>query len=442
MSVLQVGKWARGVALPPDWWVPKADGRTLDLDFGAGAYWDNAAGAQGIGAAASFDRNSQAGRFGPAGLYESVAADVLRRDYDPATLAARGALIEAAVAYAGVNSLLTGAVAGVVGSGGVKPDGMIIGRPNGLSEEVSLGTTDGVPWVEIRIFGTASSTAAISIFLNASTGTAALQGQTWRHALYVAVTDDDPAVTVLQLQVSERSNVGGFLAAAGATSIYADRLTWARRSISATLANASTANIQQQIATGSITSGTAIDWKIRIGLATLTQTRYLPSPFAVGTSADTRLADDLSRSITGLIGAAEGGLYFEGAPINAATAQILGGLYWAGGDLIEARRTGAGRIVVEAVSGGVQVAYLDLGAHIDGALVKVALGWAESDLAARMSGGSLLTDSSFPVPVGAPTLRLGSRPGPVYLLNGHLRRAAMWSSRGLMTNTLIGSLVA
>ena len=167
-------------------------------------------------------------------------------------------------------------------------------------------------------------------------------------------------------------------------------------------------------------------------------TSYMPA----GASSAVRYTDDISLSAADVVTPGQGGLYFEGTPVAAGTAQVLGGLYWTGGDLIETRRSAAGRIVVEAVSGGVQVAFLDLGAHTDGALVKVAFGWADNDLAARMLGGSLLTDTGIVMPTADATLRLGSRPGPVYALNGHLRRAAAWPTRAIMTNALIGDLVA
>jgi len=86
---MNLGLWNGGQAIDPAWWVDKADGRKLDADFLNWRFWDDAAGARGIADFATFDRNSAAGRFGPAGAYEAIPADTLRRSYDPATLAAR-----------------------------------------------------------------------------------------------------------------------------------------------------------------------------------------------------------------------------------------------------------------------------------------------------------------------------------------------------------------
>jgi len=275
-------------------------------------------------------------------------------------------------------------------------------------------------------------------------GLAAVAGQTWRHALYVAVTGDDAAVSALQLHVSERSDVGGFLAATGSTSIYADRLTWARRSISALLTNGATANIQQQIATNSIPSGTTIDWTIRIGGATLTQTAYLPSVFLVGAAAATRYADGVSLAIADHIGAAEGGLYIDCQPIDSGAVQILAQIDDGTDDeKIVLRRTAGDAIEAEIVVGGVSQAVLALGAHTGGDVVKVAIGWADSDVAARKSGGALQADTSaVAIPAGLTTLRLGSGVSIAIPLNGHLREVAAFPSRAIMTDTLIGNLVA
>lgn len=435
MSVMQVGKWARGVALPPDWWVPKADGRTLHADFRTGEFWDNVAGALPIGAFAAFDRNSDAGRHSPFGLFEPVAADLIRRDFDPATGAALGALLEAAATYARVNSLMTGLIAG---SPGTAPDGWSIPAPAGLTRTLSLVTTSGRPKLRVHYAGAPAANFQFLLQMIPSLTLAAASGQVWTYGARFSCGGTGLDGNSLALSHWETDGANAILrsGAVGGTS----PLAHTRRSTTVTL-GVSTAYLRLLLGSGIIAAGTTCDFWIDIEAPQLTQTAYLPSELLVGAAGATRLADDLSRPIAGHIGAAEGGLFFEAAPIDAATAQILGGLYWPSGDLIEARRTASDRIVVEAVSSGVQVAYLDLGAHVGGALVKVALGWAEDDFAARMSGGSLLTDGSFPIPAGEPTLRLGSRPGPVYLLNGHLRQATVYPARAIMTNAKIGELV-
>lgn len=322
---------------------------------------------------------------------------------------------------------------------------MVVGRPSGLTEEVFLGATGGIPWVELRISGTASSTAAITIFLNASTGTAALAGQTWRHALYCAVTGDDAAVNALNLQVSERNSGGSFVAATGATSIYSVRSTWDRRSISALLTGGTTANAQQQIATNSVSSGATIDWRIRIGGATFTQTAYLPSVYLVGTSAATRLADTLTIPAGGSwFNAAAGTILLDIDPDYAANAVYLG--------LPGAANTFDDTLYVTAASASTMALVIRVGAasvaNISrtvtfGAPLKAALSWSASRARFVTTGQTVSTDASVGLPGLTGEVRFGrhgwSTTGPT--VPQHHRRLTYWPHDDF-DDTALGALVA
>ena len=419
MLGMNLGVWNRGQVIDPSWWVPK-DARTLDLDFGAGAYWDSIDGAQGIADFATFDRNSAAGRFGPAGAYESIPADMLRRDYDPATLAARGALIEAAVAYERVNSLLSGAVAG---SPGTMPTGVTAPAPAGLTRTLTIDTIDGVPRLGIRYVGAPSSDFQFILQTIPGLTVAATTGQTWTAGMWIAGS----GTGLGQLGFGTWETDGANALLRSNDSPVTLPAAWARRSRTYTV-GAGTVYQRFLVYTGVITAGTTCDFTIYIGGATLTQTAYLPSPNLVGTSAATRLADTLSLPFGSWGVQGEGTVLAEvefvaGADVgNNVLVQLDAGNV---DNRILLRRDASTNIVYarSVVGGGVAQCILNLGAAVSGRK-RVAFAYATNDFRAVMTGGSVASDVSGSVPADMTTMWLGSNGIGSEYLNGWLRQVA------------------
>lgn len=88
------------------------------------------------------------------------------------------------------NSGYSGAVVGVVGSGGALPTGWStgFGGVTGLSVEVvRTGTEDGIPYIDIRLFGVASAAGSFSLDFSSISANAASPGQSFTFSAYIVL---------------------------------------------------------------------------------------------------------------------------------------------------------------------------------------------------------------------------------------------------------------
>ena len=425
MSVMQIGKWARGVALPPDWWVPKADGRTLDLDFGAGAYWDSIAGAQGIGAAASFDRNSQAGRFGPAGAYESIAADALRRSYDPATLASRGALIEAAATNPATysedfsNAAWTKSAATISADDAAAPDGAT------AADKLVESATTATHFLYRLFTVTAGALSTFTIFVKAAergflqiildNGSSVGAYATWNLATG-AVTQSAQLSTATGLVAPAAEDVGNGWWRLRITTTAGDAATSAR--VALVLATAGTGGFAPSYA-GDGTSGAHV-WGAQFEAAAA-PTSYAPA----GASTATRLADSLSRP-WGTWGNAAAGTFRAVYKIGALTAagrDVFSVSNAAGtAQMFLRATTGGNNLAWFLTSGGAEVGRVEAGAAVAGQREVIACSYGPAGFKISRNGAAVATNGALTTPVASPAaLYIGQQYSGLHL-NGWIER--------------------
>jgi hypothetical protein len=81
------------------------------------------------------------------------------------------------------NNSMSGAVAGVIGSGGVLPTNWAATAAGLTRTIVGTGTENGLPYIDYRLSGTTGSTASQIIF-ETSTSTAAVTGQVWTESTF------------------------------------------------------------------------------------------------------------------------------------------------------------------------------------------------------------------------------------------------------------------
>lgn len=132
----------------------------------------------------TFRRASTGWCFDATGVLVAMATDTPRYDHDPITLASLGLLMEEARTTAVRNPRFEGAAAGTPGTAPTNMSGL-----NGsslTSSIVGTGTLQGIPYIDVRIQGTASSIAATMNF-ETNAGIAAAQGQAWSLSAFVAV---------------------------------------------------------------------------------------------------------------------------------------------------------------------------------------------------------------------------------------------------------------
>lgn len=177
------------------------------------------------------------------------------------------------------NNTMQGASAGTPGT---VPTNWFIGSlPTGISSQiVGTGTTSGITYIDIRLFGTASSSNFPAIFFETGTGIAGLYGQTWSSSAFFAEAPSSTRTNTPQwsLQVQENNSGGSFLAGhAGSSFTLPSSLT--SQTYAVTPTNSATAFLLPYVAC-TLNSGTAYDFTIRIGWPQLENNALINSTVA------------------------------------------------------------------------------------------------------------------------------------------------------------------
>ena len=107
------------------------------------------------------------------------------------------------------NSEGIGGTVGVIGSGGVRPTNWSLVTTNGLTEEYKgFGVeANGLPYVEVRIFGTTTGNTAAYRFAQA-TECPTLTGELIRHSMWIKVVSGGLNATGYKIRISQRNSGG------------------------------------------------------------------------------------------------------------------------------------------------------------------------------------------------------------------------------------------
>jgi hypothetical protein len=255
----------------------------------------------------AFNRASAGWCFDASGTLAQIAADTPRFDYNPATLACRGLLLEEARTNAIRNPRAEGAVAGTPGT---NPTHWSVAAGSGISTSIiGTGTESGIPYIDVRFFGTATATVNCSVRPEANSTIAATQGQTWTNSVFLRLMAGGfgtPAAGP-RLTLNEYNSGGTYVGVTnGATfSPTAGALATQRYAFTTTITQATAAWVIPFFSV-QYASGAIVDFTIRIGAWQLEHGNSASSPMLPppGTPGATTRAADRAR-ITGLsIGAA------------------------------------------------------------------------------------------------------------------------------------------
>jgi hypothetical protein len=252
---------------------------TLNLDFVNNQFLDPRI---------TFTRTSSATYFNSSGVLTTVANNVPRFDYDPATFVPRGFSIEEQRTNSIRNNTMQGVVAGTPGT---NPTNWT-NSTGGLTKTiVGTGTANGITYTDFRFNGTTTSDF-LAIAIDASNVIAASDGQTWTLSAWLSVVNGSTTnITNLFLQLGQYSSVPAFLSNRNGSNIVSS-VTSALTRFSSTLTtnNASVAFIQPLVVIG-FAIGVAIDITLRIGLPQLEQGFSATSVIPTTNVAVTRNAD-------------------------------------------------------------------------------------------------------------------------------------------------------
>ena len=212
------------------------------------------------------------------------------------------------------NSSMVGAVAG---SPGTIPTNWTVSNAGLTQTIVGVGTELGLPYVDIRLNGTASG-AIFNLFTEGPAQVVASNGQTWTNALYMkTVAAPNPYNSILN-NFSERTAAGTLLTGAQQAMTLTSTLT--RFSFTRTNTNVLTERINAGYQ-GTLTIGATYDFTIRIAAPQMELGAYATTWVPTTTAAVTRIADLASKTgISSLIGQTAGTIFADLSYIATSTA--------------------------------------------------------------------------------------------------------------------------
>jgi hypothetical protein len=367
----------------------------------------------------TFTRASTATFFNSAGVLTSAANDAPRFDYDPATLAARGLLIEESRTNSIRNNTMVGAVAGTPGT--IPTNWAIAGSGLGTLTQtvVGTGTSNGITYIDVKFSGT-TSTTGFNIAFETATQIAALSGQTWTQSAFFALVGGSITnINNLRFQTEGRDSGGATVESfvgSDAKSTLTSSLQ--RLSFSATLASASTAYVRPVFSVN-FASGVAIDITLRIGLPQLELGAFATSVIPTTTTALTRAVDLASvNTLSPWFNASASTVYFEGTVATVSDSQTP--YFWSISDSTKAfgareqiaytRNVSSVQTVGVAASGGVTSAAVASPntAVAANTVFKAAASYAANDVKLCVNGLTPATTASATLPTGLNTLKLGA----------------------------------
>ncbi len=239
----------------------------------------------------NFRRASTGWCFDATGALVAVATDTPRYDHDPITLASLGLLMEEARTNAVRNPRFEGAAAGTPGTAPTYMSGL---NGSGLTSSiVGTGTNLGIPYIDVRIQGTASGIAATMNF-ETNAAIVAAQGQAWSLSAFVAVVGGSLAnISGTILATNEYTGALAYVGSSIVSGALGVDSVLRRFSVTGTVAGATVASIMPYLRLN-FPSGAIIDVTLRVGLPQMELGAFASSPILpnIGIPATTTRAVD------------------------------------------------------------------------------------------------------------------------------------------------------
>ena len=253
-----------------------------------------------------------------AGTWILGLANTLRVDYSTGVLA----LLQEPTGTNQVRNALS--EGSTPGTPGVMPTNFTVTNTTGLSSSVvGSGSESGLPYYDLRFFGTTTSDATILVIPEGLTTIAALNGQTWTYSQFAyVVAGSVTGISSINLMMAMRNSVPAFLANTPSTTLTlgAGPLGVSRKTATQTLGQATTAWVVP-ILTIVCPTTTAIDITLRLAVPTMEQTAAATSPITppAGTpGVSTRATETLVITGQGQGGLGFGAFEYVGASMIAA----------------------------------------------------------------------------------------------------------------------------
>ena len=382
----------------------------------------------------AFSRASSKTRTNAAGAVETIASNVPPHDYRNAdgTLSTFPRLnLEPQRTNSIRNSSMVGAVAGTPGT---LPTNYAQLGGAGLTRTISIGTENGLPYIDLRFVGTATD-SLVRILLENSTQIAAATGQTWTISSYIKnVLISNPADSFTYAMYERTS--GGSAVASGFQTI-TPTSSLQRIAYTRTLNGGATVAFVSIEIQGGLTIGQSYDFTIRIAAPQMELGAYATTWVPTTTAAVTRLADGASKTgVSSLIGQTEGTLFFEFQFQPTSLNQSFAISDGTSANRLDIR-LGSNIPAVSIITGGVIQAFIGSAVTMtQGQRVKVACGYKNNDVALYQNGA--LVGSTSSATIGGTLSRLGFDLNGGQFMNSPISQAAIFPTR--LTNDQLAQL--
>jgi hypothetical protein len=244
----------------------------------------------------SFSRGGSATYYDATGALQTASANTARFDYDPVTLQFKGILIE----ESRTNSLRNGSGQGaIVGTPGTLPTYWQGNNLTGAGlnyQVVATGTSTGVPYTDVRIYGTPTSIFPV-LYFETTSQIAAVTGQTWTISGFIQMIGGNMSgISNISLRIIERTSVGAIVVTneSAIPVSSSGSLASSRFNKVFTLYGGVTTAIAQPGIRLTVSIGTPIDITLRIGGVQLESGSFVSSFIPTTASAVTRPTDILT----------------------------------------------------------------------------------------------------------------------------------------------------
>lgn len=378
-----------------------------------------------LGAAGgSFSRSGTATYFDSSGTLQTAATDVPRFDYNPATLGAKGLLMESASTnyiqnsqFSGINTggPYTGAIS--LGTGGHWQVLAAGAFPTATVTVTQTGTLNGIPFVELRFQGTNSTGAQSFITFNtvAADRISVSTGDVLSASGWMAITSLTSTGGAANVRFSTRSYNSGGSWFAETSSILSAVTPWTyyRVPLLTIAAGAVTADAWIFV---TVPNGTTIDITARFGGMQLERGRLATSYIPTTNGTATRNADNLTMPAGSWYSASEG-TFMTQSILNS-----LGNNNWApivsfdDGSInnfmtMFINDNGADQKISQMLTGGVNQFQSNGSANIAGTVFRQSMAYAANDAIAAADGVLGAADTTVTLPP-VTSLRIGHERGP------------------------------
>jgi hypothetical protein len=377
----------------------------------------------------TFTRASTGTYVGGDGTLRSAATNEARFDHNPTTGESLGLLVEEARTNSVTNNTMVGAVAGTPGT---LPTGWPFQSGGGLGLSVSIvgtGTESGIAYLDWRISGTASAATAATI---AFPRAAAVTGQTWTVSSYIKLAAGSlSGVTRTYFGLIEETAApafvtGGFYTVGPPTNA---PLITQRGLGTRTLSGGATVALLRSGLSVDVSSGSTVDFTIRIGLPQLEQGAFATSVIATSTATVTRAAD-----VASITGTAFSSWYRQDEGTWFVHHDVRQVLLVANNNSFNERQPQmglAGSLAHDfySITGGAIQANNVGSTHVMGTPDRVAYALKTNDFIGACNGSLTATDTSGSLGSSITQLNIGAFQNGSSVAGGTFRRLTYWPIR-------------